>query len=328
MSRTRYVAFRVLQTVALLWFVLTFLFFFFRLMPGDVVDLFVHGGATEEQVEAFREAWGLNDPLWVQYLHYLKNFLMLDVGTSIQFNKPVWDYVSQKIFNSFILVAPAITLAYILGTIFGTVMGSQRGSKLEKYGIIGVLSIGAIPDFVLAIFAVVIFGEWLNVVPVGGMVSVEALNAHPDAPWWRIYFTKSFLLHYILPFLVISIKYLYLPLLIMRTSVVETMGQDFIYYHRMTGIPKLNILQHIGKHSILPVITLYPVTVTRALSGLVLVELVFNWPGIGFALVQAVLSRDFPVVQFVFFLVAAFVIIANFGVDLIYGVIDPRVEEA
>jgi peptide/nickel transport system permease protein len=111
----------------------------------------------------------------------------------------------------------------------------------------------------------------------------------------------------------------------MRTSVVEVMGQDFIYYHKVTGLPYISKLKHIGKHAILPVITLYPVSMTRAISGLVLIELVFNWPGIGFALVQGVLQRDFPVVQFVFFITAAMVVIANFGVDLLYGIIDPRI---
>ena len=85
-------------------------------------------------------------------------------------------------------------------------------------------------------------------------------------------------------------------------------------------------LRHIGKHSILPVITVYPISMTRAISGLVLIELVFNWPGIGLALVDAVLARDFPVVQFVFFLTAAFVILANFVIDVLYGVIDPRID--
>jgi peptide/nickel transport system permease protein len=111
----------------------------------------------------------------------------------------------------------------------------------------------------------------------------------------------------------------------MRTSVVETLGQDFSFYHRMTGMPKFQRMANIAKHSSLPVITVYPATMTRAIGGLVLIETVFNWPGIGFALVQAVLARDFPVVQFVFIVIAAFVISANFLVDVLYARIDPRV---
>jgi len=120
-------------------------------------------------------------------------------------------------------------------------------------------------------------------------------------------------------------RYLFIPSLIMRTSVVEVMGQDYTEYHRLTGLPTAKRLRHVAKHASLPVITIYPVSLARALGGLVLVETVFNWPGIGFTLVEAVLGRDYPVVQFVFFVVAAFVIISNFLIDLLYGVIDPRI---
>ena len=111
----------------------------------------------------------------------------------------------------------------------------------------------------------------------------------------------------------------------MRTSVVEVSGQDFAYYHRVKGLAKSTQLHHIMKHASLPVITLFPVSMTRAIGGLVLVELVFNWPGVGSFLVDAVLFRDFPVVQFVFFLVAIWVILGNYVVDIVYGIIDPRV---
>jgi peptide/nickel transport system permease protein len=113
--------------------------------------------------------------------------------------------------------------------------------------------------------------------------------------------------------------------MIMRTSVVEALGQDFSYYQRVVGLPEFRRKWHIAKHASLPVITLYPVSMTRAIGGLVLVEIVFNWPGIGSTLVSSVFARDIPVVQFVFFLVGAMVIIANFGIDLLYGIIDPRV---
>jgi len=111
----------------------------------------------------------------------------------------------------------------------------------------------------------------------------------------------------------------------MRTSVVEILGQDFAYFQRATGLPKINRMKHLAKHASLPVITLYPVSMTRAIGGLVLLETVFNWPGIGLALIEAVLDRDIPVVQFVFFLVAAFVVFGNFVVDIVYGYIDPRI---
>jgi peptide/nickel transport system permease protein len=111
----------------------------------------------------------------------------------------------------------------------------------------------------------------------------------------------------------------------MRTNVVEVMGQGFTYYQKVVGLPKTKRLLNIAKHSSLPVITLYPVSMTRAIGGLVLIELVFNWPGVGFLLIQAVEQRDVPVLMFIFVLVATFIVVANFLVDIIYGIIDPRV---
>lgn len=325
MSRLKYIGWRTAQSIFLILFVLTFLFFFFRLMPGSFVDRMLFQGASAETVAAFEERWGLNDPLYVQYLTYMGNFLSGDFGTSIQFHAPVWDVVNDKILNSFILVAPAVTLAYVLGSGLGLKMGTSRGSKLEKYGNLTLLTFGTIPGFYLGILLIVVFAGWLGLFPTSGMTTPETATRFADAPFWRRYLTVDFVKHFTLPFLTIFLLQLYYPSLIMRTSVVETRGQDFMEYHRLKGISDRKLLRYIGKHSMLPVITMYPISLSRALSGLVLVEVVFNWPGIGFALFQGVLARDFPLVQFVFFIVAVFIIFGNFIVDIAYGIIDPRV---
>jgi peptide/nickel transport system permease protein len=132
-------------------------------------------------------------------------------------------------------------------------------------------------------------------------------------------------MHYILPFTAVFLRYLYLPSLIMRTSIVEVLDQDFVLYQRLVGRSKLNRLRQLAKHASLPVLTIYPISMTQAISGLILIETVFNWPGLGFELFKAILNRDFPVLQFVFFIIAVFIIISNFLIDILYGVIDPRV---
>jgi len=325
MSRLRYILVRSVQTVFMIWLVMTFLWIFFRLMPGSYADLIAYQTSSEAAAEAFREKWGLNDPLYIQYLRFLRNMILLDPGTSLQYRTPVWDHVQMKIFNSFILVGPAMTASYIIGAGLGTVTGYSRDSLLEKYGIVPFLILGTFPSFFLAIISIIIFASWLNIFPTSGMLSPGVSSQYSDAAWWRMYVTKDLFIHYVLPFSVVALRYSYLPALIMRTNVVEVMDQGFTYYHRITGLPKFNQLKHITKHASLPVITLYPISMTRAISGLVLVEVVFNWPGIGNTLVGAVLSRDLPVIQFVFILVAIFVILSNFIIDLLYGVIDPRI---
>lgn len=324
MSRLRYIAVRSLKTVALLWFVLTFLFFFFRLMPGSFTEIMLDQGASQEAVRAMEEKWGLNEPLYVQYYRYLLNFVQLDAGTSLTHRTPVWEFVKPRIFNTLILAVPALTASYVLGGIIGSVVGDKRGSRLERYAVTIVTLIGSFPGFFTAILAVMVFAVWIPIFPSGSMLSSETTLQY-GSTWWRPYLTKDFLWHYTLPFLVVTIRYVYGPTLIMRTSFIEVTGQDFAYYQRVSGLPYVRRLRHLGRHAILPLITLYPISMVQAVSGLVLIELVFNWPGLGNTLIQAIQSRNFPVVQFVFFSVAAIVIIANFAVDIIYGVIDPRI---
>jgi peptide/nickel transport system permease protein len=318
----RYVLVRSIQTVFTLWLVLTALFVMFRSMPGDFTAQMAVAGANQEALAALRAKWGLDQPLYVQYWRYISNLAQGNLGESPVYRVPVWEFVKMRIFNTFILVAPAMTFTYILGAFIGTIAGSKRGSRLEKLGLIPVIGAGSFPAFFISIVLIVVFASWLNLFPTSGMLSAGGSEA---GTWWGPYVTPDFGIHYVLPFVAVVCRYLFIPSLIMRTSVVEVMGQDYTEYHRLTGLPTGKRLRHVAKHASLPVITIYPVSLARALGGLVLVETVFNWPGIGFTLVEAVLGRDYPVVQFVFFVVAAFVIISNFLIDLLYGVIDPRI---
>jgi len=324
MVSKRYLGTRFLQTVFTLLAVITFLFFLFRAMPGSYADIMLSQGAPPESVAAFEERWGLNDPLYIQYLRYIWNLLLLDAGTSLYAGVPVVDFVGKRMFNTFLLAGPGVVVGYILAISLGSLMGNLRGSIIEKYGTIPVIVFGTMPEFFSSIILVVIFADILNLFPSGGMVSLDLIGSFDN--WWEPYLTDSFAWHYILPFTAIVMRKTMQPLLVMRTSIVEVLGQDFIYYHRMTGLPEFERVKHVTKHSILPVITLFPISMVQAISGLVLIEIVFNWPGIGYTLVRAVARRDFPVVQFVFILAAAFVIFMNFLIDIIYGYIDPRVE--
>lgn len=325
MSRVRYIGLRALYTIILLWLVLTLLFFFFRALPGSYIDVLRSEGASPEAIATYRAAWGLDQPLYVQYLRYMENFVQLDMGQTLQYSIPVWDYVRKRIFNTLVLVLPGLTLGYVIGTTLGTVLGSNRGSRLEQYGVVSLVMVGSLPRFFVAVLAVIVFSIHLGIFPTGGMLSAEGTALYSGGSWWRSYFTADFLHHWILPFSVTVLIGLYPSAMVMRTSVVEVSGQDFMYYNKVSGLPYVNRLIRMAHHAILPVITLYPISLGQAISGLVLIELVFNWPGIGFTLIEAVFARDYPVVQFVFFLTATFVILANFVIDILYGVIDPRI---
>jgi peptide/nickel transport system permease protein len=183
---SRYFIVRTIQSLFTIWFIITFLFFVFKLMPGDFATLMLLGGAGEESIAAFREQWGLNDPIHIQYLAYLSNLLQGNFGTSIVYRKPVISFVGSAIFNSFILVAPGITIAYILGSAFGLVTGTNRGSLLEKYGIVPIILLGAIPAFFTSILLILIFSVKLGLLPTSGMISSETEALLRDSAWYEI----------------------------------------------------------------------------------------------------------------------------------------------
>ena len=290
-------------------------------MPGDYLSVLAMSGADEATLDRLRAEWGLDEPLYVQYYHYVSNMLSGDMGVSHRTRQPVLTVTGTAILNSFILIAPAITVAYLIGSVFGTAMGVNRGSKLEKHGIIPVTVFGTVPGFFLGVLFLILFSFYLGWLPSGGMMTIGS----GQMGYLEMMMTIDFWKHFILPFLTIVLNLLYLPTLTMRTSTVEILGQDFIRYHRAKGLRKSTQLKHIMKHASLPIITLYPISMSRAIGGLVVIEMVFNWPGIGYLLLQSVFQRDYPVVQFVFFLIAIWVILGNYVVDLLYSVIDPRV---
>jgi peptide/nickel transport system permease protein len=325
MSRLRYFVRRSLVTALLIFLVASALFLFFRLMPGDFTSLLVQQGMDPEQVERVRAKWGLDAPLYVQYFNYITNLLTANAGQSFRYGQPVWDLVAPRILNSFILIAPAITTTYIVGSLLGAVIGRYRGGIFEKSSIIGVSVFHSIPDFFLGILLIAVFSETLGIFPTSGMLSTRTSIMIQDQPYWERFFLMEFWMHYVLPFLTITLYFMQYPALIMRNSVVEVSGQEFLHYHRLKGLPQTALLRKLIRHASLPVITLYPITLAVSISGLVLIEVVFSWPGIGRLLVDSVLARDFPVIQFVFLVAAVWVILGNFFVDMLYGIIDPRV---
>lgn len=320
MGAIRYAAYKIGQLLLMFWAVLTFLFFLFRSLPGSFADQLIFGGASPELVAELEAKWGLNEPLYVQYFNYMINFVQGDAGISFQYRQPVIEVVQISFINSILLALPPIICGYLFGVIVGSIMGANRGSKLEKYGIIPLFVLGTVPSFFLAILVVIVFSVTLGWFPTSGMSTTGS------ATGLDLYLSRDFLWHYTLPFTVIFLRYTFLPTVLMRTSVVDTMRQDFIFYQRVAGIPEIQRMRSIIKHSSIPLITMFPISMTQAIGGVVLIEFVFGWPGIGVELVSAVGSRDFPLVQFTFFVIAAVVITLNTVVDILYPLIDPRIE--
>ncbi|WP_336023270.1 ABC transporter permease [Halobellus salinisoli] len=322
MSRTQYYLRRTIQTALLIAGVSVVLFTLFRLMPGSYLTTLTNPSMTPEQIERLREMWGLNDPIYIQYISWVRNLATGNAGTSLAYGEPVLGLVGNALRNSFVLALPGILGAFAVGSLYGTLLGLKQESWIDRYGPLPPTLVGVTPDFFMAMILLTVFSGWFNVFPAGGMASLDILTSTSG---WQIYTTGSFWVHYVLPFATIVLGYLYYPALIMRGSIIDVKDQEFTKYQRAVGLAKWDRIKNIMKHASLPVITTLPASTSRAISGLVLIELIFNWPGIGTLLFESVLARDTPVIQFMFLIIAVWIIVGNFVVDIFYTVIDPRI---
>ncbi|WP_266075631.1 ABC transporter permease [Haladaptatus caseinilyticus] len=313
---------RTLQLGLTLWAVATALFMLFRLMPGDPTSYIISPGMTPEVRQRLVDSYGLNDPLWVQYVRYIENLLTLDLGRSFKTNERVVDVLVTYLPNTLILMLTAFVVAYIIGITLGVFTGWYRGSQFEKSAVVTALVGRSVPSFWMGILVLWIFGAKLGVIPMSGMTS---LGSGPK-DFWGMVFSVDFLHHLIAPVIVLAFYYMGYPLLIMRNSMLETLSEDFIDLCRAKGLTERSIMfKHAARNALLPVLTAAAIAVGYAVGGSVLIETVFGWPGIGREMIRAVLRRDFPVAQGTFLVLALSVIVMNFVADLLYGVLDPRV---
>ena len=321
MSKASFVVRRVLQLGVTFWAVGTVLFFLFRLMPGDPTSFVVSAQMTPEARQRIIESFGLNDPLHVQYIAFLRNALTLDFGQSFHTNEPVRDVIWTFLPNTLVLMLTAFVIAYILGVTLGVFTGWYRGTSFEKGTVVTALTARSVPTFYVGLIVLWIFGAGLGVIPMSGMGT-----SGMEGGWWSRIFTTTFLHHLLAPAAVLAFYYMGYPLLIMRSSMMEVLSQDFIDVCRAKGLRERTIMfKHAARNAMLPILTAAAIALGYAVGGSVLIETVFGWPGIGREMVRAVLRRDFPVAQGTFMVLAATIIILNFVADLLYGYLDPRV---
>jgi peptide/nickel transport system permease protein len=323
MNRGSYVLRRGWSALGTLLIIVTLLFFLFRLGLPDPTTALVTQGFSPEDRAVVRERFGLDRPLHEQYFIYLKNIVQGEFGTSFYYNAPVSDIIWEKFGNTMVLMLTAIVLAYSLGIPLGAWLSWRRGSASDTGGIILGLMFRSAPMFWTGMIAVLVFGVTLGWLPTSGMRTLP----YEAAGFFDKIMTPDFLRHMILPTLVIALFYLGTPLLIMRNTMLEVYGEDFIEMSRAKGLRERNILfNHAARNALLPVITQLAVTIGLAAGGQVVVEVVFSWPGLGREILQAVRTSDFPLAQATFLLLAALVVSMNFLADMLYSALDPRVQ--
>jgi peptide/nickel transport system permease protein len=319
----RYALRRLVMLVFVVWCILTIIFALFQLLPGDPTAIFVDSNFSTEMIEHQKQLWGLNDPLWVQYLRYIKNMATFDFGESFFQNDPVAEILADRVGNTVLMIVPALIVSVVLGTLIGAVAGWRRGTRLEQATVTTSLFLHSAPSFFVGILALMVFSYQLRWLPPGGMVSLGG----PEG-FWEVAISGDYWQHLILPGLVLVSREVTGPILLLRSSMLEVKGSDFIDILRAKGLSETAIVVHATRNALLPLVTYIAVMTGLLFQGQVLLEIIFAWPGIGRELVTALNDLDYPVAQAALYVMALVILAMNFVADLLYGVIDPRVTYA
>ncbi|MGO2046311.1 MAG: ABC transporter permease [Brachybacterium tyrofermentans] len=308
------------------WAALTLNFLIPRLMPGDPVSILIAG--SEGQIDAdARDAiaaqFGISDdPLFIQYIHYLLDLLRLDLGVSLsQYPVPVLDIISQSLPWTVGLVGVSTVIGFVLGTSLGVVLAWRRGTWSDHV-LPGLTFLNAIPYFWMALILVMLLSVTVNIFPAGGGYD-RAIFPEPTAQ-----FAGSVLYHAALPALTIVIGSFAGWVLQMRNMTVTIMGEDYVSMAEAKGLPpRMVLFGYAARNAILPSVTGFALALGAVVGGSMLTEVIFNYPGLGYALFQAVSAQDFPLMQGLFLIISLAVIVANLIADIAYVFLDPRTRQ-
>jgi peptide/nickel transport system permease protein len=312
-----------------------FNFLLFRILPGDPVKLIIHSPRmTREAQDRIRTSFGLDKPVWLnverleagdiagaldtQFTAYLRNLVRGDLGVSFASRRDVSELLQERVWRTVVLVLGGDLLAILFGMTAGLVAAWRRGSRLDTGILLGSLFSWALPTFFLGIILLMLARGRL---PIAGMATPGLKPADGLTYWLDVG------RHLILPTVTMAIVYTSEYILIMRSSVMEVLSEDFILTAKAKGLPTFRILRdHALKNAMLPMVTMIALTLGYTVGGAIQVETVFSWPGIGRLMYEAVQKRDYPVLQGAFLLLAVSVIVANLLADILYSILDPRVK--
>lgn len=304
--------------------VLTFQFALFRTALPDPTTIYIREGLGPEEREIIRRSFGLDRPLHEQYILYVANFLRGDMGISFLYKVPVREIVLDRLFNTAVLVFPAIATAYLAAWLLGSSMAWKRGSAWEKSSVALMALLNSLPLFWAGMIALLIFSVELGIFPPGGMRNPP----YEAQGFLEKVLSLDFLHHWALPYAVLTIYTMSGPALLMRTSMISALGEDFVTTLRAVGHPERRVARELSRYSILPIVTQLGISVGLAFAGSVAFETVFSWPGIGRELVIAFNNLDYPLAQGIFAVMSLAIISSNTAVDLAYSYLDPRIRRA
>lgn len=335
MIRFDYLVRKVIFAVITLAVVIVFNFLLFRILPGDPVKLlFRNPRLTRQAQEQIRVQFGLDKPIWLdtealqsgdlekafdsQFTAYVRNLFQGNLGISFATRQDVGEVLGERVWRTVVLVFTGETLAIVIGVVIGLAAAWRRGTRLDTAALVLGLLTWALPTFFLGIILLILAR---GVLPSGGMVTPGYAAEGTVAYWLDV------ARHLILPTITLAVVSASGYMLIMRSSVVEVLAEDYILTAKAKGLSTAQILRdHALKNAMLPMITIIALTLGYTVGGAIQVETVFSWPGIGRLIYDSVAKQDYPVLQGAFLLLAISVILANLAADILYSVLDPRVK--
>lgn len=313
---------RFLQVIPTILMIVVLCFVVLHLTPGDVVDVLAGeaGASSPEYVAELRKRFGLDQPLWLQLLRYLVNTVTLDLGYSFRHNMPVLQLILGRLPATLLLMAVAITMALGAGVVLGVTASRFVNKPVDGTIAVFALLCYATPTFWIGLMMIVLFSVKLGWLPTGGMGTVGA-NLKGLA------YALDLARHAILPSAALSLFYVAIYTRLMRASMLEIYGQDYIRTAQAKGLTERRVAyRHVLRNALLPIVTIAGVQIGSILGGSVLVESVFAWPGLGRLAYEAVFQRDFNLLLGILVMSSVLVILVNILVDTLYALLDPRIE--
>ena len=319
-----YVGGKVLGAMGSLAFVLVVNFFLFRVLPGDPARTLGRGRfRTEAQLEQFKATYGLDQPLLQQFFTFLKNTAQGDLGVSLRYRVPVSELILDRLWPTLMLVGISTVLSAIIGVYIGMVSAWNRGRTSDRIYTGSTLTLYSMPEWWLGLLLIAAFavgiGPLPGIFPTGGLHSVDAVPG-----------TFSYVLdtawHLTLPVITLTLAYLADYSLIMRSSLLDELGEDYLVTARAKGLRDVEVRRrHAVRNALLPVTTLAALSIGFVVSGAITIETVFSIPGLGLLATEALSIPDYWVLQGTFLVASGAVIFANLVANLLYGLLDPRV---
>ncbi|MDP6528784.1 MAG: ABC transporter permease [Gemmatimonadota bacterium] len=316
----RFIIRRVLASIPLVWALATLTFFIIRLAPGDPMAMYFNPEIDPSVMETVRVRLGLDQPLHVQYVKWLGALAQGEFGVSFSHHRPVAEILAETVPNTLILTFLALLLDLVVGVAVGLVSAARQYSWIDNVLTLGALFVYSMPGFWLGLVLIIVFSLKLGILPASQMASVDAeYMAFLPRLWDRA-------LHLVLPVFVLGIASAASVARFMRGSLLEVIRQDYIRTARAKGLPeRVVVFRHALRNALIPLVTLLGLYIPFLMSGAVVTETIFAWPGMGRLTVGAIFARDYPVVMAVNLIAGVMVVGGNLIADVLYAVVDPRI---